>query len=222
MPVIASHNATGAGSNPVPVRKARVAQRLEQLPVCITTTAASEECPSTSAAGRSGAVIRESARPRPGGAGSSPAVVAQCSNAAPHITTAGSTRPRGGAHVVPGPVPPARVRSRSEAPGLSRRRADHAQPSGLPRRRVRPRVRRGHLAARIPTYGYPSPRFRLEIADCTNQIRLEFDVETPGGRENSLYKIETLISSLRRFQAGLQAEAELRAEREGARTPAAV
>ena len=41
MPVIASHNATGAGSNPVPVREARVAQRLEQLPVCITTTAAS-------------------------------------------------------------------------------------------------------------------------------------------------------------------------------------
>ncbi len=70
--------------------------------------------------------------------------------------------------------------------------------------------------------GYPSPRFRLEIADCTNEIRLEFDVETPGSRENSLYKIETLIGSLRRFQAGLQAEAELRAEREGARVPAAV
>ena len=70
--------------------------------------------------------------------------------------------------------------------------------------------------------GYPSPRFRLEIADCTNHIRLEFDVETPGSRENSLYKIEMLIGSLRRFQAGLQAEAEIRAEREGARTPAAV
>ena len=70
--------------------------------------------------------------------------------------------------------------------------------------------------------GYPSPRFRLEIADCTNHIRLEFDVETPGSRENSLCKIETLIASLRRFQAGLQAEAELRAEREGAHTPAAV
>ena len=70
--------------------------------------------------------------------------------------------------------------------------------------------------------GYPSPRFRLEIADCANHIRLEFDVETPGSRENALYKIETLISSLRRFQAGLQAEAELRAAREGAATPAAV
>ena len=70
--------------------------------------------------------------------------------------------------------------------------------------------------------GCPSPRFRLEIADCANHIRLEFDVETPGGRENSLYKSETLIGSLQRFQAGLQAEAELRAEREGARTPAAV
>jgi hypothetical protein len=69
---------------------------------------------------------------------------------------------------------------------------------------------------------YPSPRFLLEIADCTNHIRLEFDVESAGSRENSLFKIATLIGSLERFQAGLQAEAELRAAREGARTPAAV
>jgi hypothetical protein len=75
---------------------------------------------------------------------------------------------------------------------------------------------------RFRSDGYPSPRFRLEIADCTNHIRLEFDVETPGGRENSRHKIETLIGSLQRFQAGVQAEAELRVERERARTPAAV
>ena len=62
--------------------------------------------------------------------------------------------------------------------------------------------------------GFPSPRLLLEIADCTNHIRLEFDVETPGSCENSLFKIATLIDSLQRFQAGLEAEADLRVARE--------
>jgi hypothetical protein len=78
---------------------------------------------------------------------------------------------------------------------------------------LRRRVRRGRI---------PSPRFAFEIADCTSSIYLEFDVETAGSRENSLFKISTLIGSLERFQVGLQAEAELRAAREGARTPTAV
>ena len=65
--------------------------------------------------------------------------------------------------------------------------------------------------------GFPSPRLLLEIADCSNHIRLEFDVETDGSRENSLFKIATLIDSLQRFQAGLQAEADLRVAREGSR-----
>ena len=68
----------------------------------------------------------------------------------------------------------------------------------------------------------PSPRLTLEIADCTNTIRLEFAVETDGYRENSLFKIATLIDALQRFEAGLQAEAELYADREGALSPAAV
>jgi hypothetical protein len=68
--------------------------------------------------------------------------------------------------------------------------------------------------------GYPSPRFVLEIADCANHIRLEFDVETGGSRENSLFKIATLIGALERFEAGLRAEAELRVAREGAPSPA--
>jgi hypothetical protein len=68
----------------------------------------------------------------------------------------------------------------------------------------------------------PSPRFELEIADCTNTIRLEFAVETDGYRENSLFKIATLIDALQRFEAGLQAEAALYADREGAFSPAAV
>jgi hypothetical protein len=64
----------------------------------------------------------------------------------------------------------------------------------------------------------PSPRLRLRIADCANQINLEFSVNSPELRENSLHKIETLIAALQRFRAGLAAEAELRAQREAART----
>jgi hypothetical protein len=63
----------------------------------------------------------------------------------------------------------------------------------------------------------PSPRLRLRIADCANQVNLEFSVDTAELRENSLYKIETLIAALERFRAGLAAEAELRALREQAR-----
>ena len=60
----------------------------------------------------------------------------------------------------------------------------------------------------------PSPRLELRIADCMNEINLEFSVEWAEARENSLYKINTLIASLERFRAGLEAEAALRAERE--------
>ena len=60
----------------------------------------------------------------------------------------------------------------------------------------------------------PSPRLRLRIADCANRINLEFSVDSPELRENSLHKIETLIAALERFRAGLAAEAELRERRE--------
>jgi len=60
----------------------------------------------------------------------------------------------------------------------------------------------------------PSPRLQLRITDCMNQIHLEFSVDSPDLRENSLHKIETLIASLERFRDGLRAEAELRAARE--------
>jgi hypothetical protein len=50
-----------------------------------------------------------------------------------------------------------------------------------------------------------------------NEIRLEFDLSNAGLRENSQYKIETLIGALERFRDGLVAEAELYAERERAR-----
>jgi len=61
----------------------------------------------------------------------------------------------------------------------------------------------------------PSPRLRLRIADCANHINLEFSVDSAELRENSRYKSETLIAALERFRAGLAAEAELQAQREG-------
>jgi hypothetical protein len=63
----------------------------------------------------------------------------------------------------------------------------------------------------------PSPRLKLRISDCVNEINLEFSVDSAELRENSLYKIETLIAALERFRAGLAAEAELRALREASR-----
>src|SRR5262245_41063897 len=60
----------------------------------------------------------------------------------------------------------------------------------------------------------PSPRLRLRITDCENQVNLEFSVDSADERENSFHKIETLIAALERFRAGLAAEAELRELRE--------
>jgi hypothetical protein len=50
------------------------------------------------------------------------------------------------------------------------------------------------------------PRVILEIADCANRINLEFNVESEARRVNSLHKVDTLISTLRVFRAGLVAE----------------
>jgi hypothetical protein len=61
------------------------------------------------------------------------------------------------------------------------------------------------------------PRLRLRIGDCSNEIYLEFGVESHARRENSLHKIDTLLGALHRFRDGLQAEADLQAERERAR-----
>ena len=46
----------------------------------------------------------------------------------------------------------------------------------------------------------------LEIADCSDRIELEFDLDSEAGRVNSLHKLDTLISALRVFRAGLVAE----------------
>jgi hypothetical protein len=70
---------------------------------------------------------------------------------------------------------------------------------------------------RIRRRRLPSPRLKLRITDCVNEINLEFSVETADVRENSIYKIATLIAALERFRDGLTAEADLRAQRERAR-----
>jgi hypothetical protein len=59
-----------------------------------------------------------------------------------------------------------------------------------------------------------APRVRLRIADCINEINIEFSVESAEERENSRHKIETLTAALERFRAGFAAEAELRELRE--------
>ena len=63
----------------------------------------------------------------------------------------------------------------------------------------------------------PQPRLTLRIADCTTELYLDFGVDSAVRRENSLYKVDTLITALRRFRAALVAEADLYVQREHAR-----
>jgi hypothetical protein len=64
-----------------------------------------------------------------------------------------------------------------------------------------------------PGRRHRDPQLVLQIADCTNTINLEFSLETPQLRDNSLFKVDTLLGALHRFRDGLAAEAELAAER---------
>jgi hypothetical protein len=48
----------------------------------------------------------------------------------------------------------------------------------------------------------------LEIADCADDIRLEFDLDDERARANSLHKLDTLIATLQVFRSGLVAEFE--------------
>jgi hypothetical protein len=54
------------------------------------------------------------------------------------------------------------------------------------------------------------PDTSLKIGDCANTIALEFSLENATLRENSLYKIDTLIGALARFRDALAAEVALR------------
>ena len=52
------------------------------------------------------------------------------------------------------------------------------------------------------------------MSTSTHTINLEFSLETAQLRENSLFKVNTLLGALHRFRDGLAAEAKLAAERE--------
>jgi hypothetical protein len=58
-----------------------------------------------------------------------------------------------------------------------------------------------------------APKIDLQIADCTNVINLEFSLVDARFRENSLFKIDTLLGALHRFRDALAAEADLAANR---------
>ena len=58
------------------------------------------------------------------------------------------------------------------------------------------------------------PQLVLQIADCINTINLEFSLATPQLRENSLFKIDTLLGALQRFRDALALEAELAEQRQ--------
>jgi hypothetical protein len=60
----------------------------------------------------------------------------------------------------------------------------------------------------------PSPRLRLRIADCVNEINLEFAVDSEELRANGLHKLTTLMGALERFRDAFVAEGELYARRE--------
>ena len=50
------------------------------------------------------------------------------------------------------------------------------------------------------------PRTILEIADCYDRINLEFDLHSKRARANTLHKLDTLITALRVFRSGMEAE----------------
>jgi hypothetical protein len=60
----------------------------------------------------------------------------------------------------------------------------------------------------------PSPRRRRRIADCVNEVNLEFAVDSEELRTNGLHKLTTLIGALERFRDAFVAEGELYARRE--------
>jgi hypothetical protein len=60
----------------------------------------------------------------------------------------------------------------------------------------------------------PRPHLRLEIADCSERIDLEFAVHSAEHVRNSLHKLDTLAAALARFRAGLLEEAALHRKRQ--------
>ena len=57
-------------------------------------------------------------------------------------------------------------------------------------------------------------RIELKMADCHEEITLEFDLSTAGERENSLHKIRKLAEAITAVRDALEVEAESIAERQ--------
>lgn len=79
----------------------------------------------------------------------------------------------------------------------------------------------GREITRRDSFGYegsryvnPHPRLILEIADCSERIDLEFDVSSELQAENSLHKVDVLLTALTDFRAGLVDEARSYRDRE--------
>lgn len=53
----------------------------------------------------------------------------------------------------------------------------------------------------------------LRISDCYRVASFDFDLDTPGDRQSSLYKIDVLIETLTQFREALAIEATRAAER---------
>jgi hypothetical protein len=58
-------------------------------------------------------------------------------------------------------------------------------------------------------YVNPQPRIILEIADCSNRINLEFELDSELDVENSLHKADVLATPLAKFRTGLVGGARL-------------
>ena len=50
------------------------------------------------------------------------------------------------------------------------------------------------------------PRMILEIADCSERIALEFDIDSDESRDNSLHKLDTLVAAVSLFRTAIVAE----------------
>jgi len=57
-------------------------------------------------------------------------------------------------------------------------------------------------------------QIELKMADCHDDISLEFNLSTPQERENSLFKIRKLAEVINAFRDALEIEAESIAERQ--------
>jgi hypothetical protein len=67
--------------------------------------------------------------------------------------------------------------------------------------------------APLPDYA-PAPRYTLMISDCYKVVNIEIDFSSEEERENSLNKVDLMLSALTAFRQGLVKEQDLYAQRE--------